>query len=200
MENNYEILQNAIKRLPQYAPNISVWDAIEHQLDIDQSQEQLQSAIHDLPSYAPPAALWERIEENLDKKPALRISRGVWLSAAAAILLAVVSLVVWLNQTPEPTEMVQMQYAQAETHPIKADWDEEDAVIQNIADAYAQRSDFLKNTGNENLLLDLKELNQAKAEIKTMMQKYGQDAQLVRSIAEIERERSEVVKKMAQEI
>ncbi|MBK7872345.1 MAG: hypothetical protein IPJ74_17540 [Saprospiraceae bacterium] len=200
MENNYQILQNAIKRLPQYTPSVSTWEAIDYQLDMDQSQEQLQATIRDLPSYAPTAALWERIEKDLNTKPTLRISRGVWLSAAAAILAAVVSLVFWLNQTPEPEETVQMQYAQAETNPIKADWDEDDAIIKDIADAYAQRSDFLKNTDSENLLFDLEELNEAKAEIKTMMQNYGQDAQLVRTMVEIERERSEIVKKMAQEI
>ncbi len=202
MERNHQTLQNAIVQLLDYQPKHRLWDAIEQRLDAEQSQERLQEAINQLPTYAPPTELWNRIAAELEQPSPmrLRVSRSAWLSLAAATILAVISLVFWLNRTPEPTETVQMLYAAAEANPINADWNEDEATIEHIMNIYAQRASFLQSEPGETLISDLKELNEAKAEIQNMMQKYGQDAQLVRTIVEIERQRSEIVKKMAQEI
>lgn len=201
-EHNHQTLKNAIGQLPRYAPKASVWGSIERQLEEDFAQATLQDAIQQLPSYAPPAALWERIEADLNQPAVsrLRVSRTTWISIAAAIILAIVSLVFWLNQTPEPEEHVQFVYAEAQQNAINADWDDDEAVIENVAKAYAQRASFLQNEQSETLLSDLEELNKAKAEIQTMMKKYGRDVTLIQNMVEIERERTEIVKKMAQEI
>lgn len=201
-ERNHQTLKNAIGQLPRYTPKASVWEGIEHHLDEDSTQATLQDAIQQLPSYAPPAALWERIEADLNQPAVsrLRVSKTTWISIAAAMIFAVVSLVFWLNQTPEPEEHVQFVYAEAQQNAINADWDDDEAVIENIAKAYAQRASFLQNEQSETLLSDLEELNEAKVEIQNMMKKYGRDANLVQNIIEIERERTKIVKKMAQEI
>lgn len=201
-ERNHQTLKNAIGQLPRYAPKASAWQGIERQLDADSAEATLQDAIQQLPSYAPPATVWEQIEADLNQPviSRLRVSKTTWISIAAATVIAVVSLVFWLNQTPDPEEYVQLIYAEAQQNAINADWDDDETVIENVAKAYAQRASFLHNEQSETLLSDLEELNEAKAEIQNMMKKYGRDANLVQNIIEIERERTEIVKKMAQEI
>lgn len=201
-ERNHQTLQTAIGQLPRYAPKASAWEGIERQLDADFAETTLQDAVQQLPSYAPPAAVWERIEADLNQPviSRLRVSRTTWISIAAATVIAVVSLVFWLNQTPDPEEYVQFVYAEASQNVINADWDDDETVIEKVAKAYAQRASFLQNEQSETLLSDLEELNEAKAEIQNMIKKYGRDAALIQNIVEIEREHTEIVKKMAQEI
>lgn len=199
-EQNYETLRNAINRLPSYEPGISVWNAIDRRLT---SEETLDHAIAQLPSYAPPAAVWERITEDLEKPAKVRRLRPVWIGiAAAAVAVFAVGIYLWNSQVPEPMETIQVVYKQVEkpNHILKADWDEEDAEMQAVVDAFAQKASFVKQVDDESLLSEWKELNNAKAEIKTMLAKYGNDPDLVQTIAEIERQRSAVVKQMATEI
>lgn len=201
-ELNHDTLQRAIRELPQYSPSEAVWASLEQALEAAQSETALQEAIHGLPTYAPKPDVWERIEQELEqpvRKP-LFVRRGVQLASAAVLAGAVLALVIWLNMSNDTRTQEKIVYAQAEQAAApNADWDADDALIANVAAAYAQRASFLQTEGRD-LLSELEELNEAKAEIKTMMQRYGRDAQLIENIIEIERERTEVVKEMAQEI
>ena len=201
-ELNRNTLQRAIRELPQYTPGEAVWASLEQALEAEQSEAALQEAIHKLPTYAPKDDLWGRIEQALAqpaRKP-LYVRRRVQLASAAVLAGAVLALVVWLNMPNDPGVQEQITYAQtAQAQSPKADWDADDALIANVAQAYAQRASFLQTNGRD-LLSELEELNEAKAEIKAMMQRYGRDAQLIEHIIEIERERTQVVKQMAQEI
>lgn len=201
-EINHKTLQRAINQLPQYTPEAQVWLTLEQELGTLASEETLHVAIEGLPSYAPSASLWGRIAIELEqpvRKP-LFVRRWVQLASAAALAGAVISLAIWLNQPKDPITKESIFYAQTESmEAVNADWDEDDALIDNVAKAYAQRASFLQNK-DPNLLSELEELNEAKAEIKAMMQKYGRDAELIQNIVEIERERTTVAKQMAQEI
>ncbi len=206
MEQHHSTLQEAIERLPRYAPDASVWENITQQLNADAAEAPLQAAIEQLPTYAPPPEVWERIAHDLHAPPLvlrqLRATRVAWSAVAATLLLAIVSWVFWLRQPPDPQEIVQTSHTEAPAAPMPspADWDEDEAIIEHIQQQYTQRAALFDLPAAEDLLSDLEELNEAKAEIKTMMQKYGHDTQLVRTIAQIERERSAIIKKMAQEI
>lgn len=201
-EQNYQTLTDAIRRLPSYEPPVELWNAINRSLT---SQETLETAIEQLPTYAPPSAVWERIAEQLEQPANAKVRRllPVWWSAAAAALIVLSFGIYWWNvQLSEPGEQVQMVYSQTEqpTNILKADWDDDETVMQEVVDAFAQKASFIQNPENQSLLSEWKELNEAKTEAKIMMKKYGKDAQLVRQIAEIERQRSSVVKQMATEI
>ncbi len=91
------VLQQALARLPQYAPPAGLWIEIEAALDAEQF---LSGAVRELPVYTPPATIWADIESKLEKVPSQR--RGIRLTlprhvllAAAALLLLVVA-VRWL--------------------------------------------------------------------------------------------------------
>lgn len=201
-EQNHDTLQRAIRELPQYSPGEAVWLSLEQALDAERAEEPLREAIQSLPTYAPQVDVWDRIEQELAqlvRKP-LFVRRWMQLASAAALVGVAVALAVWLNLSSGADVQETVTYAQAEqAESTSADWDADDALIAGVADAYAQRASFLQNEGR-NLLSELEELDEAKAEIKAMMQKYGTDAQLVQNIVDIERERTEVVKQMAQGI
>lgn len=197
-EQNYQTLRNAIQQLPDYEPSIAVWEVIDQRL---KSEETLDNALAQLTTYAPPTAVWERISEDLEKPATVRRLRLVWIGAAAAAVLVVsAGTYFWNTQTPEPVETLQVVYQEVEqpSNIVKADWDDDEADIDFVAKAYAQRVAFLQK--DDSLLSELEELNQAKLEIKTMLAKYGNDANLIRTIADIERQRSAIVKQMATEI
>jgi hypothetical protein len=194
-EHNRETLQAAIRRLPQYAPAAPVWQRIEHQLENDLV---FQDAVQSLPTYAPPVAVWQRIAAGLEKPVRMRRLRPAWFgAAAAAVVLLAVGTYWWYTQTPELVEKVQLVYTETETRAaaFKADWDEDETDIAALTKVYAQRA-ALANL-NESLLSELQELNQAKAAIKAMLTKYGNDPDLIRTIADLERQRSAIVKQMA---
>ncbi len=200
-EQNQETLRNAIHRLPAYEPDKSVWDAIHRRLT---SEETLDHAIAQLPKYAPPAAVWERITEDLEKPATVRWLRPAWIgtAAAAAVVLFTVGIYFWNTEEPTPIETVQVVYTETEQpeNTLKADWDDDDTEMQEVVEVFAQKASFVKQADDQSLLSEWEELESAKAEIKNMLAKYGNDAELVRTIAEIERQRSTIVKKMATEI
>lgn len=196
-EYNHQTLQAAIANLPVYAPDYLIWEALQSELD---EARQLKPAIDALPLYAPPPQVWEHIESDLDKKPRRLIFLKNWRYAvAAAALIGLAFIAVWRQQRLEK-ETVQFAYTTIESNftAVANDWDSEEAVFQEIAEAYRQKSDLYQNKGR--LLMELEELDEAKQEVKQMMNKYGVDAQLIKQIAEIERQRTAVLKKMAMEI
>lgn len=197
-EQNHNTLRSAIQRLSQHEPSQTLWQTIENQLESDLVFE---NTIQALPTYAPPAAVWNQIESDLKKPRTFYLNKRFQVIGMAAIAVGLtIGTYFWLQQTPEPTEKVQIIYAEAETatNATKADWDEDDAEITEIASTYAQQPTFV--TSDKSLLSELEELNQAKEEIKIMLKKYGKDSDLIRTIADIERQRSTIVKRMANSI
>ncbi len=196
-ERNQQTLQTAIAKLPVHKPDYAIWEALQAELD---EAGQLRPAIDALPVYAPPPQVWEHIETNLNSKPRRLALRSTWRYAvAAAALIGLVFTAVRQQQRLEK-ETVQFAYSTIESNflAVANDWDSEEATFQAIAKAYQQKSQLYQNEGR--LLLELEELNEAKQEIKQMMNKYGMDAQLIKQIAKIERQRTAVLKKMAMEI
>ena len=84
------VLQNALSRLPQYAPPAGLWEALEAALDAEQH---LSGAVRELPVYTPPETIWANIETKLEQAPKQRrtiraiLSMRVLLAAASLLLL-----------------------------------------------------------------------------------------------------------------
>ncbi len=199
-EQHHATLQRSLNELPQYTPPEAVWEAIAAQLDTDQVELPLRSAIQHLPSYAPPEHVWDRLANTLSKAPASSRTRLVpWLAAASVIGLALLfALRSYQQETPEAS--IVLVYGQEEVLPANADWDDDETPIAWVELQYRQQLAALSNQTHDNLLQELHELKEAKSEVQAMLQQYGEDPQIVRLIAKIERERSAVVKKMAQSI
>ena len=64
-ETNRHILQEAIKKLPQYHPSEQQWAAILSALEKEGKDEVLTSSISQLQTYDPPKWLWDKIENHL---------------------------------------------------------------------------------------------------------------------------------------
>ncbi|HMN89212.1 MAG TPA: hypothetical protein PKD70_06955 [Saprospiraceae bacterium] len=202
-EQHYATLQRSLNELPQYTPTEAVWEAIAVQLDTDQVELPLRSAIQHLPSYAPPEYVWDRLVNTLSEAPTSRRTRLLrlvpWLAAASVIGLALLfALRSYQQETPEASIVI--VYGQEEVLPINADWDDDETAIAWVEIQYRQQLTAFSNQTHDSLLQELYELKEAKSEVQAMLQQYGENPQIVRLIAKIERERSAVVKKMAQSI
>lgn len=199
-EQHYQTLQNAIRQLPTYQPSQGVWDTIDRALT---SSETLESAIDHLPSYAPPAAVWERIGKELEESVKVKRLRPAWISvAAAALVILTIGAYFWTTWESQPLAQVQVVYTESEQplNVLKSDWNDDETVMQEVVETFAQKAAFVQRPENQSLLSEWEELKDAKNEATTVLKKYGKDAALVRTIAEIERQRSAIVKQMAMEI
>ncbi|MFN7115970.1 MAG: hypothetical protein ACK4TA_04180 [Saprospiraceae bacterium] len=199
-EKNHQTLQNAVNQLPTYEPSPALWQAIDRVLT---SEETLDHAIENLPTYAPPVAVWERIIDELDQPVKVKRLRPAWIgAAAAALVILTLGTYFWRNWEPQAQEKVELVYQESDQplHILKTDWNDDEALMEEVVEAFAQKASFIQNFENQQLISEWQELKEAKNEAATMLRKYGKDAEVVRTIAEIERQRSAIVKQMATEI
>ncbi len=198
-ELNRNTLERAISELPGYAPEQGLWTAIEAQLELEAQDKQLRIATHQLPLYAPPPQVWENISGALEQKPKLR---KLWtkpvLAVAATIFGAILSVGAWLYFSEETgAQMVLHTTEMLDISDFEGDWDEDE---QDIAMVVSMVEKMPANENLTSLKTELEELNEAKSVLTHTMSQYGKDAELIRRLSKIERERSNIVKQMAAEI
>lgn len=200
LEKNKATLSRAIAELPRYAPPSDAWRSIEKGLE---NEERMQNALRNLPQHAPPPAVWNEIEQQLDtpqtsKRPfPYRVLRGArpWIAAATLCGLA---LGTWWFMNAEPSEKmtiavseeVQMQVSFA------ADWNDEEEQIAFVIEKVEQ-SPIADPLEVRRLKSEYNELTDARAEVEDMLNRYGQDETLLKEVARIERQRSQVIKELA---
>jgi hypothetical protein len=199
-QKNERGLQAALRQLPQYGPRPGIWEGIAAELERDQREQPLRQALAGLPRYAPPDDLWPRIAAELPRRSGPRILP--WAAAAAAAL-ALLLVFFFLR----PSEQDDLNYAyvfQTEEAPpsgfFTQDWEEDQADLQAVAARFAEAPVAQVNPDYLLWREEWAELNQAKAEVVAMMQRYGRDGSLIRQLAAIERERSALARKMAAQI
>jgi DNA repair exonuclease SbcCD ATPase subunit len=204
-EKNRATLQRAIRQLPQYKPGEGVWAAVEDALDRIEEGERLQASLHLLPSYEPPQKVWEHIQEELDsdvaekERPAgVRRLLLYWRQLAASASVLLLLGVGWglISKADAPTVTVVESEAVLPADMVSHDWNADEAMFEQVLRHYAEHPFLEQDPQIRNLKQELEELNEAKSEIEEMMERYGDDPDLIRQIGEIERQRSEVVKRM----
>ena len=196
-ELNRKTLTDAIQQLPQYEAGEHVWGRISSELD-------LKDAIHTLPQYAPPAEVWAGIENGImatpSKRRRLRPLR-IYVSAAASVALLIIAGLFIYNTNQTGNEAITYHKTIIEGQFVyENDWDEDDADLVAVVYMFKKDPVAKQASSYEGLLNEWEELNTAKAEIKEMMKKYGQDEQLISELGKIERNRSAIVKEMAIQI
>lgn len=199
VENNRESLLKAIEKLPEYAPPQEIWNAIDEELDVINNDQPLQHAIAELSTFEPPETLWNTIEQELDTPTSKRttISFSKW-SVAASVALLIAAFFAW-QSTTNPEAKVEMIYTEIQEveQEWKEDWDADEEDFQVVL-AMLDENDLAKEAPESNRLQsELDELNLAKEELKMAISNFGQDSDLIRQLAEIERERTEILKKLA---
>ncbi|HQU59237.1 MAG TPA: hypothetical protein PLU64_08575 [Saprospiraceae bacterium] len=203
-EQNPEVLKAAIRQLPAYRPPDTVWGDIEAALGQMEQEQALREALAQLPAYSPPESLWETIEAELPdvNRKAPRLRAISWASAAAAaVVLLSIAWFLW----PSPDSPFEVSYAYETTtgsNPtlFENDWDEDEPALKKAVDQFSQDPVARQDPAYQSLLVEWKELNEAKAEVVEIMERYGKDGRLIRQLSEIERERSALAKQMVIQI
>lgn len=192
-EKNIETLHSAIRQLPSIAPPEQVWFRIEQELG-------LAEAIRRLPDYHPPEEIWRRLNHELALRPPVRKKRTLFrlpygIAAAATLTLFAISLW-WLASLPG--EQVSLSYTteMSQQMAIPPDWDNENDQFKRILQL-AQQSPVVDPSELAVLASELEELETAKQALLALYQKYGDDPDIARKIAGLERERSAVLRQIA---
>ncbi|WP_116126945.1 hypothetical protein [Lewinella sp. IMCC34183] len=193
-EKNYDRLRRALDALPEHAPPAAAWGDIARGLDRTAGS----SLAERLPTYAPPPGVWNALSRDLDERPAAtvrRLTRHHLLAAAAtvALLLTAGAGLFLANRGPEVTYAYSQEPVPAAA---VADWDDDETSFQRARDQVRERNEpRLNNLGQE-----LDELTSAREEVKAMLVAYGEDPSVVRQLADIERERDDVYRRIIVEL
>ncbi|MEM9919421.1 MAG: hypothetical protein AAF990_15060 [Bacteroidota bacterium] len=211
-ELNRHTLKEAIRNLPGHSPKPFVWDALCMTLDKEASEKQFQSAVSGLPQYQAPDNIWDQISAELEAEPQIDVlpatKKGRIFSlhryaAAAVILLAVVAGFYSSNLlSTKSKDGVTISYSTEKAHQVLfvADWEQDEDAFEQIL-TYCQDRQFACSQPEFKVLREeLMDLNDARESLKIAIDRYGEDSDLIMRLAEIENERSDVLKQIIAKI
>ncbi|MFT6001170.1 MAG: hypothetical protein ACI81P_003639 [Neolewinella sp.] len=191
-EKNANKLRDALNRLPAYDAPSSAWDAINTGLTPTLADQ--------LPTYQPAAGVWNAISREMEVAEVVAQQAGAkqrslpWrkLAGIAAAIVLLLTAGIGLNSVDRP-QKVTVAYHQEAAPPITIpDWDDHEASFTNaLAEIEARNEPKLNALGQE-----LEELTEAKEDIKAILVAYGEDASVIRHLAEIERDRSDIYRRI----
>lgn len=198
-EKNSKTLLDALDRLREHEAPASAWEGI---------SANLKPVLADkLPTYAPAAGVWNGISREMEqadeavaqrrlaKERSLPLRKLVGIAATVALL---VTVGLGINHKLQTRQTISIAYSQ-EVAPANEvpDWDLDDDSFNNaIAEIEARNEPTLNTLG-----LELNELTEASNGIKAMMVSYGEnDPGLIRQLGEIERDRSDVYRRIIVEL
>ena len=204
-EHNADNLRRALNRLPQYDAPAGNWAAIERQLTPPLRDR--------LPAHQPPATVWNAINAELtagraelsdgEHAPAVvrtlpnrrRALRRVLAYAAGLLLLLTAGF--GLQDYLAGRAQVSVAYSREPApSPFTDDSElEESSFARAVAQIEARNEPTLNS-----LRLELDELTAAKREVKAMLVSYGNDPAVIRQLAEIERDRSDIYRRIIVEL
>ncbi len=200
-EKNRDNLKKALDQLPAYEPPAGLWDQIQSELSTPHvpNEEVLHEAVQHLPAYAPPMTVWNKLARQLDTVEQVHQLRVVrqrqvlqW-AAAVAFLLATGYAIL-----REPGPKVKLQYAQetVQQFQVEVDWNSDESIFAQLEEQLVQVNDPAINK----LRFEYEELSTAHEDVSAMLKSYGRDPQLIRQMADIERERSDIYRQIIEAI
>jgi len=198
-EKNRKTLENAILGLPSHEPPQEVWDRISIALAADRQDRGLAAATRALPRYQPPETVWQGIEQDLQRHRRWRARRRplLRLSAAAAAVALLLLFFSPLRNGLQADKVTLVAYQETAADLPSPDWNADEAAIQLVVSQFSSDIQARQDEAYHRLLAEITELNRAKSELRAAISKYGADGALLRQLAELERERTAVVKAMA---
>ena len=151
--------------------------------------------INNLSTYSPPEMVWERIENELDK-PKTRSLWTIYLAAACVTALVVGSW--WYFQNPvENITYSEEKINKSFVPTTSLEVEKQNAKIEAIC---AEKITVCEKPEFKSLKLELDELNTAHKQLKEVIGNYNPDPTLIAQLADIETERSAVLKKLVEKI
>ncbi|PSR13933.1 MAG: hypothetical protein DA408_04095 [Bacteroidetes bacterium] len=196
-EKNRNSLKRALGQLPSYDPPAHAWEQLLPRIGEEPLPDEapLQEAIGQLPAHTPPAAVWNHLNKTLDEEKSTRHTRltvrrrGFAIAASLALLTTVAY---WVFREPPPK--VSLQYSQEILQQFKLDidWNADQSTFDRLEEELASINDPVVNK----LRLEYEELMAAHLDVEAMLKSYGQDPQLIRQMADIERERTDIYRQI----
>ncbi len=186
------MMKDPLNSLPQYDPPEEVWENVRSVLEGDSA---LRASLKHLPQYEPPGKIWGGIKKELENKKRFLIYR---LAAAAAILLIPLGAWWFLNK-PVSSERITISFSQevVQKRPVLSN-EEADREITQMVDGWCEQYDWICTT-DEFIYLknELEDLSQARVRLLKAIGPYDDNPVLITTLSRIERERSEVLRRMA---
>ena len=203
MEGNRHYLQKAIHDLPQYNPRPELFDKIEKELQELKSKK----AIGQLPTHSPSDELWNKIELQLDQKQVRVIPIQQWAKYSLRIAASVILLLgaYWIYHYTQPIkENTEISYS-TETVIEPGEEINEIAYNENNAAEFIRTSclkqpDVCSQPQVDALKTQLDELENEQTRLKESLEQDKDNAELIKSLIKIEKEKTKVSKKLIQYI
>lgn len=200
VEKNRKTLVHALADLPAYTAPDGKWDDIADRLDEESQFDRITEVAADLPLMKAPDEGWKAIEQGLDRPRRRRLLPVGWMRAAAVLTVLIgIAWALW----PEGNQLqvvVRVEDQTPDPSLLDSDWDTDEEAFAEVVSLYQRHRTIFPQEEQRPLIKELEELNEARAELKDAMELYGRDATLLRELADIERARSGILKKMAQKI
>ena len=202
LEKNKNILRDALQRLPRYdAPEMG-WPKLEADLQL---QAAIDASIPLLPEHQPPHGVWDNLAAQINtgkpgpQKTVLVRTWPIWAAAASICLLV---CAVWFLQPSgsEGRDEMSIRYSEekADNVLLAVVREPEDEAFQLLEEICRQPAPVCKDPEFIALKTELDELTAAKSELREAMGLYETDTELNVQLTRIERERSELLRRMMQ--
>jgi len=190
MEQNKNNLTNAIRRLPESAPDEKLWDTIQEKLQ----EGRLNEALQRLPIYDPGPVNWESIAANLPR----RRSHMTWWYAAAVLVIAGLAAA-WMY-TKGPDHPVEFSQEMADLR-LQSDGQTETDLAYQRLESYCQTETLVCDRQDYKRLKDeYEKLYLASEQLHHAIGNYNTAPELVRQFNDIERQKTAVLNEMAKMI
>ncbi len=218
-ELNKDTLKKASAQLPTYAPEASVWAAIDVQLQINNVTNDLKS---DFNQYTPPSFIWDNLEKQLDnselknknlelnnselkinspinptKKQGLlrqlNIQRWAMAAAVAGMIFTIFSVL-----KPQNTEGGDLKYSTevVDNQLIGNESDDAEQDFKMVEDFCQQQITACETPAFKTLKHELDELNTAREDIKKAIGDFNSNEDLMVQLHDIEQQRATLLKQI----
>ena len=199
-EKNKNILRDALIRLPGHDAPEMVWPQLEADLHL---QAAIDSNIPLLPEHQPPDSVWASLDVQISSAklspPKLVVAR-MWPIWAAAASICLLFCAVWFMKSSgsEGREEMSIRYSEekADNVLLAVVREPEDEAFQLLEEICRQPAPVCKDPEFIALKAELDELTSAKSELREAMGLYETDTELNEQLTRIERERSELLRRM----
>jgi len=192
LEKNKDKFSKLLQDLPVFLPPEEVWEKIEMSLP------STGNGLDRLPQYQPSEQVWRRIEDGLHQKSGRPRRYFLWISAAATLLA-----IVWFfpanplaGKAGPSVSGVSFSREIVDASLLQRDWEQDAEDFELIGRLCANSAFTCANPDMQSLQMEMEELSNAKEALEKALGKYGADPDMIAQLAQIERTRTAILKRM----
>ena len=212
-KEHFDRAREAFRKDQVKAPD--VWGQIANSLDAagrtgqpaESNTRILQDAIDSLPSHQAPDGLFEKIvgPTTIQKEKGKPLYRRLYrISGVAATVLLLITLGLWLRTPNQENRLETITYSEETIQPsenfnaLLSSFEEQDEVLAFVEANCLQIELKCENDEFKGLLLQYKELDTVKQNLLTEITLHQEQVQLIDYLIRVEKEKTEVGKKLIQ--